>query len=73
MNTAYPMQNQLIEGIYQAVMDSDKEIKRKAREFRGCKVNNMKPHILSYVCLENHDHSIPSIPDKECPHSGQRQ
>ena len=71
MNTAYPMQNQVTEEICQAVKDTDEEIKRTAREPGGCKVKKMKQYILSDVCLDNHDHSIPTIPDKECPHSGQ--
>ena len=70
MTTAYPMQNQETEEICQAVKDTDEEIERKAREWKGCQVKNMKPFILSDVCLDNHEHSIPTIPDKECPHSG---
>ena len=80
MNTAYPMQNQVTEEICQAVKDTDEEIERKARETKnqfgrqcGCQVKNMKPFILSDVCLDNHEHSIPTIPDKECPHEGQKR
>ena len=62
MNTAYPMQNQVTEEICQAVKDMDKEMERKARERKGCQVENIKPYILSDVCLVNHDHSIPSSP-----------
>ena len=73
MNTAYPMQNQTTEEICQAVKDTDEEIERRAREYEGCQVKNMKPFILSDVCLDNHEHSIPTIPEKECPHKGQQQ
>ena len=72
MNTAYPMQNQVTEEICQAVMDTDQEIERKAREDEGCMVKNMKQYILSDVCLVKNKHSIPSVPDKECPHKEQK-
>ena len=67
------MQNQVTEEICQAVKDKDQEIERKAREWDGCKVKNMKPFILSDVCLVNHEHSIPSVPDKECLHKEQKR
>ena len=73
MNTAYPIQNQKTEEICQAVRDTDKEIESEAKESHGITVRNMKPFILSDVCLDNHEHSIPTIPDKECPHSGQKR
>ena len=73
MNTAYPMQNQKTEEICPAVKATDEEIERKANEFEGCLVKNMKFHILSDVCLDNHEHSIPTIPATQCPHSGQKR
>ena len=73
MNTAYPMQNQTTEEICQAVKDTDEEIERKARERWGCQVENMKPFILSDVCLDIDEHSIPTVPDKACHHSGQKR
>ena len=73
MNTAYPMQNQSTEEVCQAVKDTAEEIERKAREDEGYKVKNMKLYISSDVCLDNNDHSIPTIPDKECTHKGQKR
>ena len=71
MNTEYPMQNQKSEEICQAVKDIDYEIERDIVQEHGWLPTwKMKRYILSDICIENHDHSIPTIPDKKCPHSG---
>ena len=73
----YPMQNQATEEDNKVVKNSDEEIKTYAINKKnkdgypiGCMVENMKPYILSDICLIFNDDSIPSI--KECYHSGRK-
>ena len=71
------MQNQSTEEVNKVVKNSDEEIKRNSRDVTnkdgypiGCMVENIKPYILSDICLLFNDYSIPSI--KECHHSGRK-
>ena len=70
----FPLQNQGTEGSCSLVKEIDNEIMMSAMTMEhengmdiGCTVENMKPYILSDLCLVQHEHSIPSV--KECCHS----
>lgn len=75
MNEKFPMQNQMTEYACKVVRDTEEEIERNAKEMKiergdyvGCNVENMRPHILSDLCLIHNEGTIPSI--MECQHSG---
>ena len=74
MHEKFPMQNQSTEGMCNIVRENEKEIVKNAMEMDEngmdirCMVDNMKPHILSELCLLQKERSIPTI--KECHHSG---
>ena len=67
----YPMQNQETEGICKIVADMENDIKRNAKDWDGCMVENMRPHILSDICITINDKSLPSI--KDCHHSDEKR
>ena len=75
VNEHFPLQNQSSEDMCNVVRENEEEIVKNAMEMEhesgmgiGCLVENMKPHILSELCLLQKEHSIPSL--KECHHSG---
>ena len=73
------MQNQTTEEINEVVKKTNEKIERSAREMKnrdgypiGCMVENMKPYILSDICLLYDDNAlIPSV--KQCQHSGKNR
>ena len=75
------MQNSITESICKVVKERDEAIVKNVMERKfesgkrcvsiGLKVDNIKPHILSDLCLNHVEHSIPSI--KACWHLGERR
>ena len=62
------------------VKANEEAIIRKAKEMKhevegglhvGCMVENMKPHILSDLCLTQQKKSIPAV--KPCKHSAEKR
>ena len=75
MNEKFPLLNQNTECTCRVVRENENEIVKNAMEMKnengfdiGCMVENMKPHILSELCLIQKEQSIPFL--KECHHSG---
>ena len=73
INELYPMLNEKTEEQCEFVKDTEREIERSSlikddsSEIGvGCKVKDMKPHILSDLCLILNEKSIPHV--KACHH-----
>ena len=71
INEDYPMQNQKTEGICRSVKKTEDKIKSQALRHMGCMVKNMKPYILSDICITVDDASVPTI--KECNHPDEKR
>ena len=71
MLETYPMLNQHTEKMCTIVWDRECDIKRNAREWDGCIVENIKPHILSDLCIIPNDKSLPTV--RECHHSDENK
>ena len=74
MNYKFPIQNQNTEDNCLVVKERDEEImsvtqKKLEGYYVGCIVENMKPYILSDLCLTQKEGSLPSV--KECNHTDQ--
>ena len=75
MNYKFPIQNQSSEDNGAVVKETEEEITRVALRkhnsgfYSGCRVENMKPYILSDLCLTQKEGSLPSV--KECNHTDQ--
>ena len=75
MNFKFPLQNQSTEDSCRVVKETEEEIVRVALNkyvhgyYVGGMVDNMKPYILSDLCLTQREGSLPSI--KECNHTDQ--
>ena len=65
------MQNQKTEEICENIKETDEEIERIAKMRDGCKVMNMREHILSDICIMLHEKSIPTL--KECHHTDMKR
>ena len=75
MNYKFPMQNQSTEENSIVVRETDEEMVKVARKkhnsgyYLGCMVGNMKPYILSDLCITQRKGSLPYV--KECNHTDQ--
>ena len=75
MNFKFPLQNQSTEDSCRLVKETEEEMVRVSLKkhdygfYVGCMVDNMKPYILSDLCLTQREGSLPSI--KECNHTDQ--
>ena len=76
MNFKFPLQNQSTEDSCRVVKQTEEEMvrlaltKHNSGHNTGCRVENMKPFILSGLCLTQNKGSIPFI--KECHHIDER-
>ena len=79
INCQYPMLNEGTEEKCEYVKESEEKIEssawikdsetigwKKEANLKGLRVENMKPHILSDLCLIMNEKSIPTL--KECHH-----
>ena len=79
LNEKFPMMNEMAEEEFQLVKATEEGIVRSAKELKheggdlytGCMVENMKPHILSDLCLIQKEKSIPSV--KPCHHPAEKR
>ena len=79
MNEDFPMMNEKAEEecpvVKEAIIRNAKEMKFEVEGYQtrytGCMVENMKPHILSDLCLVQKEKSIPDT--KPCHHSAERR
>ena len=66
------MQNQKTEGICESIEKTDKKLRYQALSHMGCMVKNIKPHILSDICISvDEKTSVPNI--KDCTHPDERR
>ena len=73
MNEKYPIQNQTTEDMCPAVKEMQEEIEKiKMASGAMLLVREMKPHILSNICLDFQG-KIPTMPNEDCPHTGQNR
>ena len=74
VNEKFPMQNEGTEYLCKVVRETNRFIEKNAKRMKhndyiGCMVEEMKPHVLSNLCVwQEGEATIPSI--KECKHSG---
>ena len=77
MNEAFPMMNEKAEEECPVVKANESAIIRDAKGMKfkdlytGCMVKNMKPHILSDLCLDQKEKSIPAV--KTCHHPAEKR
>ena len=78
MNEAFPMMNEkaeeecpVVKATDEAIIRQAKEMKHEKGDYIGCMVENMKPHILSDLCLVQKVMWIPAV--KKCHHPAERR
>ena len=82
LNEAFPMMNEKAEEECPVVKATEEAIIRDAKEMKfkvegyptlytGCMVENMKPNILSDLCLVQNKMSIPAV--KTCHHPAEKR
>ena len=78
LNEAFPIMNEkaeeecpVVKANEEAIIRKAKEMKHKEGRYIGCMVENMKPQILSDLCLIQKEKSIPSV--KPCLHAAEKR